>query len=232
MFTGIVEEKGSVRYMQLTGESGVLAVKAKKVLERTKIGDSIAVNGVCLTVTSLQPDGFTADVMAETIRRSSLGSCKVGSQVNLERAMAADGRFGGHIVSGHIDGTGQIESMRREENAVWVTIACTDKILDLIVEKGSICIDGISLTVAAVTKRNFSVSVIPHTGEETTLLKKKAGDPVNLENDIVGKYIQKFVDIGRNSGADRGKMPDDENAAGNAKGNSGLSMEFLQKYGF
>ena len=232
MFTGIVEEKGTVRYMQLTGESGVLAVRAKKVLERTKIGDSIAVNGVCLTVTSLQPDGFTADVMAETIRRSSLGSCKAGSQVNLERAMAADGRFGGHIVSGHIDGTGQIESMRREENAVWVTIACTDKILDLIVEKGSICIDGISLTVALVTKRNFSVSVIPHTGEETTLLKKKAGDPVNLENDIVGKYIQKFVDIGRNSGADRGKMPDDENAARNAKGNSGLSMEFLQKYGF
>ena len=126
--------------------------------------------------------------------------------------------------------------MRREENAVWVTITCADKILDLIVEKGSICIDGISLTVAAVTNRNFSVSVIPHTGEETTLLKKKAGDPVNLENDIVGKYIQKFVDIGRNSGADRGKMPDGENAAGNAagnaKGNSGLSMEFLQKYGF
>jgi len=122
MFTGIVEEKGSVRYMQLTGESGVLAVKAKKVLERTKIGDSIAVNGVCLTVTSLQPDGFTADVMAETIRRSSLGSCKVGSQVNLERAMAADGRFGGHIVSGHIDGTGVIRSLTREENAIWVSI--------------------------------------------------------------------------------------------------------------
>ena len=232
MFTGIVEEKGTIRYIQLTGESGVLAVKAKKVLEGTKIGDSIAVNGICLTVTSLQSDGFTADVMAETIRRSSLGSSRAGSKVNLERAMAADGRFGGHIVSGHIDGTGQIESMRREENAVWVTIACADKILDLIVEKGSICIDGISLTVAAVTNRNFSVSVIPHTGEETTLLKKKAGDPVNLENDIVGKYIQKFVDIGRNSGADRGKMPDDENAAGNAKGNSGISMEFLQKYGF
>ena len=170
------------------------------------------------------------------MRRSSLGALRDGSYVNLERAMAADGRFGGHIVSGHIDGTGQIESMRREENAVWVTITCADKILDLIVEKGSICIDGISLTVAAVTNRNFSVSVIPHTGEETTLLKKKAGDPVNLENDIVGKYIQKFVDIGRNSGADRGKMPDGENAAGNAagnaKGNSGLSMEFLQKYGF
>ncbi len=146
--------------------------------------------------------------------------------------MAADGRFGGHIVSGHIDGTGQIESMRREENAVWVTIACTDKILDLIVEKGSICIDGISLTVAAVTKRNFSVSVIPHTGEETTLLKKKAGDPVNLENDIVGKYIRKFVDIGRNSGADRGKAEDGKDAGDSTKRNPGLSMEFLQKYGF
>ena len=216
MFTGIVEELGQVKALSLRGNSGTLTVKAKKVLEGTKIGDSIAVNGVCLTVTNMKNNEFSADVMAETVRRSS--------------------RFGGHIVSGHIDGTGQIESMRREENAVWVTIACADKILDLIVEKGSICIDGISLTVAAVTKRNFSVSVIPHTGEETTLLKKKAGDPVNLENDIVGKYIQKFVDIGRNSGADRGKMPDGENAAGNAagnaKGNSGLSMEFLQKYGF
>ena len=232
MFTGIVEELGQVKALSLRGNSGTLTVKAKKVLEGTKIGDSIAVNGVCLTVTNMKNNEFSADVMAETVRRSSLGALRDGSYVNLERAMAADGRFGGHIVSGHIDGTGQIELMRREENAVWVTIACTDKILDLIVEKGSICIDGISLTVAAVTKRNFSVSVIPHTGEETTLLKKKAGDAVNLENDIVGKYIQKFVDIGRNSGADRGKMPDDENAAGNAKGNSGISMEFLQKYGF
>ena len=200
MFTGIVEELGQVKALSLRGNSGTLTVKAKKVLEGTKIGDSIAVNGVCLTVTNMKNNEFSADVMAETVRRSSLGALRDGSYVNLERAMAADGRFGGHIVSGHIDGTGQIES--------------------------------ISLTVAAVTKRNFSVSVIPHTGEETTLLKKKAGDPVNLENDIVGKYIQKFVDIGRNSGADRGKMPDGDNAAGNAKGNPGLSMEFLQKYGF
>lgn len=115
MFTGIVEELGKVRYIQLNGNSGVLAVKAAKVLEGTKIGDSIAVNGVCLTVTSLQPDGFTADIMAETIRRSSLGNCKIGSYVNLERAMAADGRFGGHIVSGHIDGTGVIRSMIQNE---------------------------------------------------------------------------------------------------------------------
>lgn len=115
MFTGIVEEVGKVRYIQLNGNSGVLAVKAAKVLEGTKIGDSITVNGVCLTVTSLQPDGFTADVMAETIRRSSLGNCKIGSYVNLERAMAADGRFGGHIVSGHIDGTGVIRSIIQNE---------------------------------------------------------------------------------------------------------------------
>ena len=166
MFTGIVEELGQVKALSLRGNSGTLTVKAKKVLEGTKIGDSIAVNGVCLTVTNMKNSEFSADVMAETVRRSSLGALRDGSYVNLERAMAADGRFGGHIVSGHIDGTGQIESMRREENAVWVTIACADKILDLIVEKGSICIDGISLTVAAVTKRNFSVSVIPHTGEE------------------------------------------------------------------
>jgi len=232
MFTGIVEELGQVKALSLRGNSGTLTIKAKKVLEGTKIGDSIAVNGVCLTVTNMKNNEFSADVMAETVRRSSLGSLQSGSYVNLERAMAADGRFGGHIVSGHIDGTGRIESMKREENAVWVTITCGEKIQDLIVEKGSICIDGISLTVAAVTDRSFSVSVIPHTGEETTLLKKKAGDPVNLENDIVGKYIQRFVDIGRKSGVDRGKTDDDDAAAGSAKGNSGLSMEFLQKYGF
>ena len=212
MFTGIVEEKGSVRYMQLTGESGVLAVKAKKVLERTKIGDSIAVNGVCLTVTSLQPDGFTADVMAETVRRSSLGS-----QVNLERAMAADGRFGGHIVSGHIDGTGVIRSLTREENAIWVSIGTSPQILHLIVEKGSICIDGISLTVAKVEEEGFQVSVIPHTGEETTLLEKVPGDPVNLENDVIGKYVERLLGI---------KKSEEE------KKESGITMEFLQEFGF
>ena len=212
MFTGIVEEKGSVRYMQLTGESGVLAIKAKKVLERTKIGDSIAVNGVCLTVTSLQPDGFTADVMAETIRRSSLGSCKVGSQVNLERAMAA-----GHIVSGHIDGTGVIRSLIREENAIWVSIGTSPQILHLIVEKGSICIDGISLTVAKVEEAGFQVSVIPHTGEETTLLEKVPGDLVNLENDVIGKYVEKLLGIRKNE---------------EEKKESGITMEFLQEFGF
>ena len=192
MFTGIVEEKGSVRYMQLTGESGVLAVRAKKVLERTKIGDSIAVNGVCLTVTSLQPDGFTADVMAETIRRSSLGSCKVGSQVNLERAMAADGRFGGHIVAGHVDGTGCILRIEKDDNAVWFTIHAEPNLLRYVVEKGSIAVDGISLTVAEVSSDAFSVSTIPHTVSCTNLCQRHKNDVVNLETDILGKYVEKL----------------------------------------
>ena len=215
MFTGIVEEKGKIRYIQLGGESGVLSVKAKKVLQGTKIGDSIAVDGVCLTVTSLQPDGFTADVMTETIRRSSFGSCKAGSQVNLERAMAADGRFGGHIVSGHIDGTGVVRSMVREENAIWVSIETSPQILRLIVEKGSICIDGISLTVAKVDEAGFQVSVIPHTGEETTLLEKVPGNLVNLENDVIGKYVEKLLGLNEKE-----------------KKESGITMEFLEKFGF
>ena len=200
MFTGIIEEIGSVKRVSVGGKSGSIEIAAKKVLEGTKIGDSIAVNGVCLTVTSLGSSSFTADVMAETLRRSSLGSLSVGNGVNLERAMAADGRFGGHLVSGHIDGTGTISKMQKEENAVWVHIQANSEILNLIVEKGSIAIDGISLTVAGVSDSEFSVSVIPHTAKETTLLSKKAGDTVNLENDIIGKYVQKLLG-GRSLGA-------------------------------
>ena len=196
MFTGIIEEIGKIKRVSISGKSGSLEIGASKVLSGTKVGDSIAVNGVCLTVTSLSASGFTADVMAETLRRSSLGSLSVGSGVNLERAMAADGRFGGHIVSGHIDGTGTISKMQKEENAVWVHIKAATEILNLIVEKGSIAIDGISLTVAGVNESEFSVSVIPHTAEETTLLSKKAGDLVNLENDIIGKYVQKLLGRG------------------------------------
>ena len=193
MFTGIIEETGTIKRISISGNSGSLEIGAKTVLEGTKTGDSIAVNGVCLTVTCLTSSGFTADVMAETLRRSSLGSLSAGSSVNLERAMAADGRFGGHIVSGHIDGTGRISKMQKEENAVWVYIQAQKEILDLIVEKGSIAIDGISLTVAGVTDTEFSVSIIPHTAKETTLLSKKNGDIVNLENDIIGKYVRKML---------------------------------------
>lgn len=215
MFTGIIEELGTIKALNIAGKSGSVSIQAKTVLENTKIGDSIAVNGVCLTVTTLKPDGFTADVMAETLRRSNLGKLMPGDKVNLERAMAANGRFGGHIVSGHIDGTGTITNYQKEENAVWVTIDAPEEILSLIVEKGSICIDGISLTIANVSDTNFKVSIIPHTGEETTLLRRNVGDKVNLENDVVGKYVQKLLGI-----------------EPKAKQQSTLTMEMLQEYGF
>ncbi|MBR2783073.1 MAG: riboflavin synthase [Firmicutes bacterium] len=215
MFTGIIEEVGFVRHVVSGSRSGEIAIRAGTVLEGTRIGDSIAVNGVCLTVTRLLSDGFTADVMPETLRRSNLGSLRSGDPVDLERAMPAQGRFGGHIVSGHIDGVGIITELRREENAVWVRISADSALLAQIVEKGSIAIDGISLTVAAVTGRDFQVSVIPHTAQETILLSKGPGDRVNLETDIIGKYVQKMLG-----------QPGDT-----AKG-SGITREFLQEYGF
>ena len=221
MFTGIIEEIGKIEYIAQGIKSAVITVAADKVLEKTKIGDSIAVNGVCLTVTSIGANKFTADVMAETLRRSSLGSLKKGSKVNLERAMAADGRFGGHIVSGHIDGIGVIRSLVKEDNAVWVEIETPSKILKYIVEKGSIAIDGISLTVAKLTDDSFSVSVIPHTGEETTLLSKKTGDNVNLENDIVGKYVERLINF---------KQDEIKNMTDCSNGK--ITMDFLVENGF
>ena len=193
MFTGIIEEIGTVRRIEHGAKGARLTIQAKTVLEDTRIGDSIATNGVCLTVVSMTGDSFSADVMAESLRRSSLGTLQGGSPVNLERAMAANGRFGGHIVSGHIDGTGTIASQKREDNAVWVKIKTPAPLLRYIVEKGSIAIDGVSLTVAAVTDTDFSVSIIPHTGAQTILLGKKPGDPVNLECDVIGTYVEKLT---------------------------------------
>ena len=216
IFTGIIEELGVVKSIAINGASGCITIKAKKVLEGTQLGDSIAVNGTCLTVTSINSDGFSADVMAETVKRTSLSQVGKGDLVNLERAMILNGRFGGHIVSGHIDGTGTITKYTKEENAIWVTIKAPDEILDLIVEKGSICIDGISLTVATVSDQDFQVSIIPHTAKETTLIHKKVGSLVNLENDIVGKYIKKLME---------------NNQEEQAKKASGLTMEMLEEYG-
>ncbi|MDY5634253.1 MAG: riboflavin synthase [Treponema porcinum] len=193
MFTGIVEECGTVLDVLKNGVSGSVQIQASTVLEGTKTGDSIAVNGVCLTVTKLTKSSFTADVMAETFRRTNLGNLGKNSRVNLERAMAANGRFGGHIVSGHIDGTGIISRIKEEGNAVWIYISAPQSILNLIVEKGSVAVDGISLTVAAVSDKEFAVSVIPHTRENTALSGKKTGAVVNLENDIIGKYVQKLT---------------------------------------
>lgn len=193
MFTGIIEEIGEIRQIRMGSTSCVLTVAAKKILSDVHIGDSIAVNGTCLTVCRFDGGSFSADVMPETMRRTNLGKLAPGSPVNLERAMAANGRFGGHIVSGHVDGTGMVKSLHREENAVWITIAADTAILRYIVEKGSIAVDGISLTVARVTAQDFAVSVIPHTGEETTLLHRKTGDVVNLECDIIAKYVEKLL---------------------------------------
>ncbi|MCJ7855077.1 riboflavin synthase [Lachnospiraceae bacterium NSJ-143] len=216
MFTGIIEETGVVRGIKKGAKSAVLEIKGKKIFEDIHIGDSIAVNGVCLTVTWFSSDTFKADVMNETLKRSSLGVLKAGSMVNLERAMAANGRFGGHIVSGHIDGTGIIVKKEQDDIAVWVTVSAGPEILRLIVEKGSIAIDGISLTVASVDSREFAVSVIPHTASATTLIAKSPGDTVNLENDITGKYIEKLLGL--------------NNEKHTAE--SGVTMEFLQKHGF
>lgn len=220
MFTGIIEEMGKTLRIERAGTSAKIQIQAKKVLEGTKVGDSIAVNGVCLTVTALGSRDFTADVMPETLSRSSLGQLKCGSSANLERAMAADGRFGGHIVSGHIDGTGTIEKITREGNAVRYLIAASPNILRGVVEKGSIAIDGISLTVTTVQTEHFEVSVIPHTLSQTTLAQKKQGAIVNLENDVIGKYVERLLYF------DEGK------AAGKCPAGSGLTKEFLLRAGF
>ena len=193
MFTGIVEETGTIKKIEKGTSSGRLTIEADKVLQGSKIGDSIAVNGVCLTITGMSGHLFTADVMAETMRRSKLGSLSQGSRVNLERALSLQTRLGGHIVSGHIDGTGTITRMEREDNAVWVTVTAEPTVLKYIIEKGSITIDGISLTVAYVDDTCFRVSIIPHTAEETTLLTQKAGDTVNLECDMLGKYVERLL---------------------------------------
>lgn len=215
MFTGIIEEVGTVKSIQKGAVSSFIQINADTVLSDAHIGDSIAVNGVCLTVTDLTGNYFQADVMNETLSHSSLGSLKNGSPVNLERAMSAQGRFGGHIVSGHIDGTGVISSVKQDGIALWYTINTDSEILRYIVEKGSIAIDGISLTVAKVTANDFSVSIIPHTAAQTVLNSKKTGDTVNLENDIIGKYVEKFLN------------PDEKKSE-----KSRITMDFLAKNGF
>ena len=217
MFTGIVEEIGHIVSVQRHAFSQIITISASDILGGTNIGDSIAVNGVCLTVTSIGSKQFSADVMHETINKSSLGNLRAGMAVNLERAMPANGRFGGHIVSGHIDGTGEILSLKKEDNSTWVTIRTTSDILRYIVLKGSITIDGISLTVSYVDKSVFKVSIIPHTAQKTTLLTKNNGDTVNLECDVISKYVEKVMELSKK----------EEN-----KKNTLLTEDFLRENGF
>lgn len=195
MFTGIIEEIGEVKYIKKGINSSRLLIKAKKVLENTKIGDSVSTNGVCLTVTNISNDNFEADVMSETLRRSNLGGLKIGSKVNLERALTLEKRLGGHIVSGHIDGTSKIISFFREDNAIWITLKADKNILKYIIFKGSVTIDGVSLTVAYVDDEIFKVSIIPHTGSETNLLSKNINETVNIECDLIGKYVEKLLGL-------------------------------------
>lgn len=213
MFTGIVEEIGIIRRVVGNAKSAEMEIDAGNIMEDTKIGDSIAVNGVCLTVHKKNGNSFKADVMHETMNRSNLKDLVQGSHVNIERAMRVDGRFGGHMVTGHVDDTGIIVQMKRDENAVWFTIKTSEKVMKYMVEKGAVTIDGISLTVAKTDMGQFQVSTIPHTLSVTTLGEKKVGDIVNLEADILGKYIERFM----------------ENREEKSKG---ITMEFLEQNGF
>ena len=215
MFTGIIEEVGTVTQITHQKDSAVLTICAKKVLEGTKIGESIAVNGICLTVTSLTNDSFTADVMHETLRRSSLAQIINKSHVNLERAMTANGRFGGHIVSGHVDGIGTITNIQQDSIAIWFTIQAPPELMRYIVEKGSITIDGISLTVAKVSNTDFSISAIPPTVAQTFLGERKVGSIVNLETDIIGKYVERLLAFNEK------KAPE-----------STITKDLLSRYGF
>lgn len=193
MFTGIVEELGFVKSVSVRAESAKLGVTAAKVLTDVRLGDSIAVNGVCLTVVSFSAREFVADVMPETLRKTNLIQLKPGDPVNLERALALGGRLGGHLVSGHIDGTGRITERRTEGNAVIFRFSTSGDVLRYVIPKGSVAVDGISLTVADTGNDWFSVSVIPHTASQTTLGHKNIGDTVNLENDMIGKYVDRLL---------------------------------------
>jgi len=214
MFTGLIEEKGTIESLTKKGNSAQIKIKADEVLKTAKIGDSISTNGVCLTVTEKTSKTFTVDVMPETMNRSNLRNLKYGSTVNLERALKVGDTLDGHMVSGHVDGVGIVSDYRKDDNAVWMSVKADKNVLKYLVEKGSIAIDGTSLTVAYVDDRSFKVSIIPHTGESTTLLDKKVGDEVNLECDMVGKYIEKLISF------------KEENK------DQGINTEFLKNNGF
>lgn len=236
MFTGLIEEVGILERIQKKQVSALLRIRATSILNGLQVGDSIAVNGICLTVTWFDRTSFTADVMHETMNRSSLSLLPEGSRVNLERALAANGRFGGHLVSGHVDGTGIVQSIRRDENAIWYCIRTEKRLLRFLVEKGSVAIDGISLTVAALHPDAFSVSVIPHTARVTALSDRRIGDRVNLETDLIGKYVARLLSLP----AEPPDLPSDRfqdprvtpGGASPPQRRKGITMELLNQHGF
>ena len=220
MFTGIIESLGKVANLERLGESVRLTVSAGSIAEDVRVGDSVAINGVCLTVTSAQGPQVTFDVVHETMRKTSLGGLQIGSSVNLERALSASGRLDGHIVQGHVDGTGRIASIRPVGNSWYVYVDAAPELMRYIVTKGSVAVDGISLTVAESADRTFALSIIPHTWENTTLHDRRAGDTVNIETDIIGKYVEKLLG-GHIAGIDR-EQPT----------KSGVSMDLLARSGY
>ncbi|AHM66593.1 riboflavin synthase subunit alpha [Paenibacillus polymyxa] len=220
MFTGLVEEVGSIQSISKSGEAMVLGISGSVVLDDLKIGDSVSVNGVCLTAIQIGTKDFKVDVMPETFRSSNLRELRSGSRVNLERAMAASGRFGGHIVQGHVDGTGTIRGVTSEQNAVVFEVEPSDPALfKYVLLKGSITIDGISLTVAQRTRNSFAVSIIPHTLAETALQAKREGDTVNIECDILGKYVEQLLHYRGSASMERADQ-------------APLSLDYLAKHGF
>ena len=193
MFSGIIEAVGTIRALRKDAGGARVAVEAAAVLSGAKIGDSIALNGVCVTVVGFNDKAFEADLSIETLRRTNLGELNVGDGCNLERAMALGERLGGHLVSGHVDGVGRIRNRKSEGDSIWLTIEAPVEVMRYVVYKGSVAVDGISLTVAARGEETFSVSIIPHTSEQTTLTRKKDGARVNLEADLIGKYVEKLL---------------------------------------
>lgn len=234
MFTGLVEEVGVVISLPPAGRAGAIGIRARTVLGGTRIGDSIAVNGTCLTVVELGADRFGADVMPATLAHTSLGALRPGDRVNLERAMPADGRFGGHIVTGHVDGVGTVFDVRADQNAVRLTIAAPPEIMSLVIDRGSIAVDGVSLTVADRARDRFTVSIIPHTGQETTLAGKRPGATVNLENDVVGKYVRALVGgaAGIGAGTDVAFAGSSPPGGPPAREPEPLTRDFLARHGF
>lgn len=214
MFTGLIEETGFIKAIYCEKRTMKLVIEADIIFSDLKIGDSVSVNGVCLTVTSIHEKQFCTDVMPVTFEKSSLKMLNINDKVNLERAAKISDRLGGHIVAGHIDGTGTIISITKDENSHLIEIAATQDILKFIILHGSIAVDGISLTVASLKNKSFVVSIIPHTMKNTALLDKKTGTLVNLECDCIGKYVYRLIN------------------AETSSNKSNISKEFLEKYGF
>jgi riboflavin synthase len=219
MFTGLIEEVGVVRRLEKSRDGGRLTVQARKVLEGTRLGDSIAVSGACLTVVELATDGFTVDCMPETISLTTLGRARAGKPVNLERSLVLGGRLGGHLVLGHVDGVAQVVSVLRKGSAHEVTFTLPEAVASYVAPKGSVAIDGVSLTVMRVGKETFEIGIIPHTLEETTLVNVQPGMLVNIEADVLARYVQRVVQSGDSAGSGGGT-------------GGGLTEELLREKGF